>query len=155
LGNYLSHVDFYEEDGGNLRLCLDDIHQGNFRKDTSGRLFALDFAKTNLLPFAFQDLAFVDGDDLAEEVGKSLNCSKSKYRGALKLAAGNLQLFNNSSHGGLFVCLIFARMLRNGQVFPILFVSRSALVTYSSRRCLQLALLVLTSASVVYTVRII
>ncbi|KAF8492014.1 hypothetical protein F5888DRAFT_1578717, partial [Russula emetica] len=57
---------------GNLRLCLDDIHQGNFRKDTSGRFFALDFAKINFLPFAFQDLAFMDGDDLTEEVGKSL-----------------------------------------------------------------------------------
>jgi hypothetical protein len=92
----------------------------------------------------------VDGDDLAEKVGKSLSCSKSKYRGALKIAAGELQLFNNSSHGRLLVSFIFARVLRKGQVFSILFASRPALMTYSSRRCLQLALFILTLASVVY-----
>jgi hypothetical protein len=47
---------FYEEDGGTLRLCLDDIHQGNFRKDTSGRLFALDFAKSRRKPTSFLSL---------------------------------------------------------------------------------------------------
>jgi hypothetical protein len=133
----MTDVDFSEEDGGKLRLCLDDIHEGNFRKDASGRLFALDFAKTNFLPFAFQDLAFVDGHRLAQKVGKSLSRSKSKYRGGLRLAAGQLQLYNNSSYGRLLVCFIFARMLRSGQVFPVPFASRSARVIYLNRRCLR------------------
>ena len=101
MAGYPCSVDFNEEDGGNLSLCLDDIHPGNFRKDASGQIFALDFGKTIFLPFAFQDLAFADGSVLAEDIGDPLNYSKSKYGGALRLAAGRLHLFNNSSHGRL------------------------------------------------------
>ena len=71
---------------GGLGLGLYDIHPGNFRKDTISRLFALDFAKTNSLPCAFQDLAFVDGPGLAGAERNSLDYSKSKYRGALRFA---------------------------------------------------------------------
>ncbi|CUA77050.1 hypothetical protein RSOLAG22IIIB_12511 [Rhizoctonia solani] len=95
---YECSVDFNDEDGGSLRLCLDDIHPGNFRKDPSGRLFALDFGKNNFLPFAFQGLAFVEGHALASEVGTVLG-SKSKYQWTLMLAAGRLNLYGNSSHG--------------------------------------------------------
>ncbi|KAK0207369.1 hypothetical protein IW262DRAFT_1443504 [Armillaria fumosa] len=78
---YPCRVDFNKEDSGNLSLCLDGIHPGNFRKDTHDRLFALDFGKTNFLPSAFQDLAFADGPELAMEVGESLGHSVSKHRG--------------------------------------------------------------------------
>ncbi|KAK0220655.1 hypothetical protein IW262DRAFT_1272571, partial [Armillaria fumosa] len=36
--DYPCRVDFNKEDGGNLSLCLDDIHPGNFRKDTRSTL---------------------------------------------------------------------------------------------------------------------
>jgi hypothetical protein len=84
--NYPCCVDSNEEDNGDLGLGLYDIHLGNFRNDTISRLFALDFAKTNFLPCALQDLAFVDGHCLAEAERNSLDYSKSKYRGALRLA---------------------------------------------------------------------
>jgi hypothetical protein len=94
-------------------FCLDDIHPGNFRKDESGQLFALDFGNTNFLPSAFQDLAF-DGRSFALKVRDSLGYSISNHRGALRLAAGRLHLFNDSSHGKLLDWFIFARMFRNG-----------------------------------------
>jgi hypothetical protein len=61
--------------------------QASFGKTPGGQLFAVDFDKTNILPFALQDLAFVDSHDLAKKVGLSLSCLKTKYRGASRLAA--------------------------------------------------------------------
>ncbi|KAG8812446.1 hypothetical protein FRC17_002032 [Serendipita sp. 399] len=92
-------VDFSKEDDGQLRLCLDDIHPRNFRKDKNGRIFAVDFGKTSFLPFAFQDLAYMDGSGFAERVGERLNHPGSQYTGILRIASGRLYLFNNSSHG--------------------------------------------------------
>ncbi|KAG8800094.1 hypothetical protein FRC17_006963 [Serendipita sp. 399] len=96
---YRDRVDFSKEDDGQLRLCLDDIHPGNFRKDKSGRLFAVDFGKTNFLPFAFQDLAYIHGHVLAEQVGERLGHTPSKYRVSLINASGQLQVFNDSNLG--------------------------------------------------------
>jgi len=65
-------VDFSDDDGGELSLCLDDIHPDNFRRDTSGQLFALDFGETNF---------------------------KSTHWVALRIVGWHLQKYNEESYG--------------------------------------------------------
>ena len=116
MAGYGCRVNFGKEDGGVLRLCLNDIHPGNFRKDANGQLFAVDFGKTLFLPTAFQDLAFADGCGFAQETGISIRYPKSKHRAAFRLAAGRLHLFNDSRHGKPLVRFIFTRTLRSNWI---------------------------------------
>jgi hypothetical protein len=112
---YPISVDFNKKDGGVLRLCLDDIHPGNFRKDENGQLFVLDFGLTNFLPSYFQELSFVSSSrGFVCAVGKYFDRSESDDVVALVLAAVRLNVSQNNDHGKLLAPPIFARVLRNG-----------------------------------------
>ena len=47
----LNFVKEFEMEG--LRLCLGDIHPGNFLKSSKGLIVVIDFGQTNLLPPSF------------------------------------------------------------------------------------------------------
>ncbi len=94
--NNLCVVDFSDDDGGELSLCLDDIHLDNFQRDRSGQLFALDFGKTNfLLPWPAYHLQVQRRRGLEKpKARKSFGDSKSKTLGGLKdcwLASAKVQ----------------------------------------------------------------
>ncbi len=109
-------VDFVEKAGKPLPICLDDLHWENFRISSSGLIFSVDHARTNFLPLAFRHFTFAEGQELAMKFKEALNEADSSLLGTLRLANGQLQLYNDSSLGKLLVYFVQSSYLRNEQL---------------------------------------
>jgi hypothetical protein len=100
-----------EKAGIPLPICLDDLHWGNFRINSSGLIFSIDHGRTNFLPLAFRHFTFAEGRELAMKFKKPLNEAESRLLGTMRLASGELQVANDNSIGKLFLCFVSVLIL--------------------------------------------
>ena len=99
-------MDFAEKAGIPLSLCIDDLHWGNFRIDSSGLIFSIDHARTNFLPLAFRHLSLSNGKELAKLLKKPLKGTEATQLWPMRLACGEFNMSNDSSTGTLLVSFV-------------------------------------------------
>ncbi|ETW76122.1 hypothetical protein HETIRDRAFT_330290 [Heterobasidion irregulare TC 32-1] len=94
-------VDFAEKAGIPLSLCIDDLHWGNFRIDSSGLIYSIDHARTNFLPLAFRHLSLAEGEELAMMLEEPVKGAESLQLWAMRLASGAFNMTTSDSSEAL------------------------------------------------------
>ncbi|ETW76093.1 cep5 cellulose medium expressed protein 5 [Heterobasidion irregulare TC 32-1] len=94
-------VDFAEKTGIPLSLCIDDLHWGNFRIDSSGLIYSIDHARTNFLPLAFRHLSLAQGEELAMMLEEPLEDTEATQLWPMRLASGDFNMTSSDSSKAL------------------------------------------------------
>ena len=93
-------MDFAEKAGIPLSLCIDDLHWGKFRIDSSGLIYSIDHARTNFLPLAFRHFSLAQGEELAMMLEEPLEDTEARQLWPMRLASGDFNMTSSDSSKG-------------------------------------------------------
>src|SRR5258706_5703824 len=90
-----------------LRLCLCDMNRNNFMKDRWGRIVALDFGDSCLLPISFFNFALREGDEFTQLIARLVKHTETTQLNAMLTASYSLVSYGRNDIGERIPLLSF------------------------------------------------